>query len=111
MKYDATYGPEHAFSIDLQWLVTTGCLVDDLVQLWSRRASQCAFQMIPVSATPMAHAHQRTGNPFRPLHFIAMTTAALECVKNYLTINRRVSSSSSSPKIDLFVLQEAILRK
>eukprot|EP00118_Oscarella_pearsei_P017676 m.177287 g.177287 ORF g.177287 m.177287 type:complete len:1395 (+) comp39158_c2_seq36:44-4228(+) len=105
VKYDSNYGPSHAFSIDFQWLVTTGCLVNDVVHLWSRRASQCGFQLISVPASPMAHAYQATGNPFRGPVFVAFDVG-LDCVQKYFTSNRVVS-----PKLALFTLQEAILRK
>lgn len=48
VKYQSVYKPDEAFEVTLQWMQSTGAIVADLVQGWSRKAQQCNLQLVPI---------------------------------------------------------------
>eukprot|EP01135_Chromosphaera_perkinsii_P006339 Nk52_evm68s485 gene=Nk52_evmTU68s485 len=96
--YDSVYSPQQAFHIELHWLVATGCLVDELLQIWSRKASQLHLSLIPVPTEPIFPTSKHglqfnpNRNPFVSPVFIALAHASVEgTVVNTHSINSALS--------------------
>lgn len=48
MVYDAVYNPYEWFHVEFQWLVCTGCVVDDFLSMLERKAKNLALRWIPI---------------------------------------------------------------
>ncbi|KAG5666359.1 hypothetical protein PVAND_014392 [Polypedilum vanderplanki] len=53
-RYHKHFIPGHAFEIVVQWLVASGPIVYDLIYNWSRKATQCSYQLVPIPCDPLA---------------------------------------------------------
>jgi DEP domain-containing protein 5 len=54
-RYHQIMKPGYAFEIVVQWITASGPIVYDLVYNWSRKATQCGFQLVPVSKMRLGH--------------------------------------------------------
>jgi hypothetical protein len=72
-RYDSQYCPAVAFQLEVQWLVATGCLVNQMVDRWMNRAESRGFRLVPVpiandaeGAPGPAHRRRRSASPPSP---------------------------------------------
>lgn len=48
MVYDGVYNPYEWFHVEFQWLVCTGCVVDDFLSMLERKAKNLGLRWIPI---------------------------------------------------------------
>ena len=66
IHYDSHYCPDLGFQLEVQWLVATGCLVNEMVNKWMKRAEARGFRLVPVPITDgRAGRIARTPSPYR----------------------------------------------
>lgn len=66
IHYDSHYCPDLGFQLEVQWLVATGCLVNEMVDKWMKRAEARGFRLVPVPITGVrAGRIARTPSPYR----------------------------------------------
>lgn len=46
LHYDSSHNPRNPFHIRLHWSICSSRLIDDLIQAWARRATQCGFALV-----------------------------------------------------------------
>ena len=70
VQYDSHYCPNLVFHLEVRWLVATGCLVQELIDRWTKRAESRGFRMVPIPISDEGGTHvDKSPNPFRgPVH-------------------------------------------
>eukprot|EP00117_Sycon_ciliatum_P040019 scpid10260/ scgid29477/ DEP domain-containing protein 5 len=68
VRYPGSYEPNCAFHFEVQWMVATSSLVNDMVQAWARKASSCGFQMLPAPMRPF----DKSAHPLQCGTFVSM---------------------------------------
>jgi hypothetical protein len=59
-QYHSYYNPHCLFELEIRWLVSTSCILGELITNWSQRtgtiltANQVAFHLIPIPCDPFA---------------------------------------------------------
>ncbi len=48
MTYDAVYNPYEWYHIEFQWLVCTGCVLDDFLASLDRKARNLGLRWLPI---------------------------------------------------------------
>ncbi len=48
MTYDAVYNPYEWYHIEFQWLVCTGCVLDDFLASMERKAKNLGLRWLPI---------------------------------------------------------------
>lgn len=98
LLYDHLFTMHEAYHLEVNWIACTGCLVEDLVQLWARKAATCQFALVPV---PIFATHQSytTADPFRSALFVPLTASFVRPV---------IRRSKAAP--DMMELAECALR-
>lgn len=76
-KYQATYRPDRAFELRVNWSVGTGALVAELVSNWARKAQSNGLSIIPIPGDPFALPSQNS-DPIRGPIFIKLDTDSLK---------------------------------
>ncbi|KAG7307168.1 hypothetical protein JYU34_007319 [Plutella xylostella] len=72
-RYQATFRPDQAYEMCIQWAVASGNIVAELIFGWARKAQNCRLQMVPIPADPLALPFTAKSDPLRgpiyvPLH-------------------------------------------
>lgn len=104
-KYHSVMVPNTAFEIVVDWVTASGPAVADLINGWSRKATQCQFQLQPVPADPLAEPFTEKSDPLRGPIFIPLDTNCL--VKEGQCLFHEFHEETRSERMLLF--QEAIL--
>ncbi|XP_071488216.1 GATOR1 complex protein DEPDC5-like [Diadema antillarum] len=105
VSYDGTYRPDRVFDFQVEWLVCTPSLLNDMLQGWSRKANTFGFHLVPAPTDPF-HQHPDFANPLRCPLFIPLAIQSLTpCHQEGGTKNLQPGDKC----IDLF--QDLILRK
>lgn len=78
VRYHRKMRPGHAFEIVVQWLTASGPIVYDLVYGWTRKATQCGFQLVTVPADPLAEPFTDKSDPLRGPIFVPLNVHCLE---------------------------------
>ncbi|ODM94660.1 DEP domain-containing protein 5 [Orchesella cincta] len=73
VKYQSVYKPDEAFKLTLQWMQSTGAIVADLVQGWSRKAQQCNLQLVPIPNDLFDNSDSLRAPIFIPLNIAALS--------------------------------------
>jgi hypothetical protein len=76
LRYRSQFVPFSAYEINLQWTVSTGALVTELVSSWARRA-QSSYCTIPAPYDPFALPIARNSDPVRGPIFIELDASFL----------------------------------
>ncbi|XP_078335331.1 GATOR complex protein Iml1-like isoform X5 [Crassostrea virginica] len=76
-RYHAYYSPNAAFELQLQWMVATGPILQDLVTTWGRKAQACGFHLLPVPGDPFALPSAPDSDPLRGPIFVPLDIASL----------------------------------
>ncbi|CAL8081295.1 unnamed protein product [Orchesella dallaii] len=72
VKYQSVYKPDEAFKVTLQWMQSTGAIVAELVQGWSRKAQQCNLQLVPIPNDLFDNSDSLRAPIFIPLNISAL---------------------------------------
>lgn len=104
VRYHTKMKPGHAFEIVTQWLTGSGPIVYDLVNVWSRKALQCGFQMVAIPADPLAEPFTDKSDPLRGPIFIPLNVQCLEkdgqnMFKGKISLKQNNNLSMRSPKL------------
>lgn len=78
VRYHSRMKPGHAFEMVTQWLTGSGPIVYDLIYVWTRKALQCGFQMVPVPADPLGGSFTDKTDPLRGPIFVALDVKCLQ---------------------------------
>ncbi|KJE97524.1 hypothetical protein CAOG_010136 [Capsaspora owczarzaki ATCC 30864] len=87
VQHDAAYNPLTSFHIELHWLVSTGVLVNELIQMWARKATAVGFSLVPAPVEQLRVS--KPYDPFRAPSFIPLAYRPLKVQSN--------GSSSTTP--------------
>ncbi|XP_041349030.1 GATOR complex protein Iml1-like isoform X2 [Gigantopelta aegis] len=105
-RYHAYYSPACAFELQVQWMVTTGCLLGDLVYTWMRKAGSCGFHLLPVPVDPFALPNTENSDPLRGPIFVPLKISSL------LDANNEIFCDCEKIQQErILQLQEAIIRR
>ncbi|KAL5290697.1 DEPDC5 family protein [Megaselia abdita] len=104
-KYHSVMVPNTAFEIVVDWVTASGPAVSDLINGWSRKATQCNFQLQPVPADPLAEPFTEKSDPLRGPIFIPLDTNCL--IKDNQCLFHEFHEETRSERV--LLLQEAIL--
>lgn len=67
-QYHTYYNPHCLFELEIRWLVSTSCILGDLITHWSQRtgtmlgANQVSFHLVPIPCDPFAEFDPLRGN-------------------------------------------------
>ncbi|KPJ01766.1 DEP domain-containing protein 5 [Papilio xuthus] len=64
-RYQATFRPDQAYEMCIQWAVASGNIVAELILGWARKAQNCRLQMVPIPADPLALPFTLKSDPLR----------------------------------------------
>ncbi|XP_050344899.1 GATOR complex protein Iml1 isoform X3 [Nymphalis io] len=64
-RYQATFRPDQAFEMCIQWAIASGNIVAELIIGWARKAPSCRLQMVPIPADPLALPFTEKSDPLR----------------------------------------------
>ncbi|XP_045491864.1 GATOR complex protein Iml1 isoform X8 [Colias croceus] len=64
-RYQATFRPDQAYEMCIQWAVASGNIVAELIFGWARKAQSCRLQMVPIPADPLALPFTEKSDPLR----------------------------------------------
>ena len=79
-----SYDPRSAFELTLQWSVSTGSIISDLIYGWVRKSQQCGFSLIPIPHDPSALPVTKNSDPVRCPIFVPLDTDCLLQDRAYL---------------------------
>ena len=68
------YDPQSAFELTLQWSVSTGSIITDLIHGWARKSQQSGFSLIPVPHDPFALPITKNSDPVRGPIFVELVS-------------------------------------
>lgn len=109
VTYDGNYSVDRAFDMQVEWLVCTPSLLNEMLQGWSRKAITYGFHLVPAPTDPF-HQHPEFANPLRCPLFIPLNIQALtegEENQDYLRDEKGLQPGDKS--IDMF--QDLIMRQ
>ncbi|XP_005093712.1 GATOR complex protein Iml1 isoform X2 [Aplysia californica] len=103
-RYHAYYSPKCAFELQIQWMVSTGCVLGDLVYAFARRASSCGFHLMPVPCDPFALPYTENSDPLRGPIFVPLNMTAFE-------EDLFEDCSDEKRQEMLYIIQDAIIKR
>lgn len=106
-RYHTTMTPTYAFELIVQWLVSSGSIVYDLIYVWCRKAQQCNFQLVPIPADLLSEPFTEKSDPLRGPIFIPLNISCLEKDGNVLFKEFRKETWPDR----LLLFQEAIVAR
>ncbi|XP_055688137.1 GATOR complex protein Iml1 isoform X3 [Lutzomyia longipalpis] len=106
-RYHRVMIPGHAFEIVAQWVIASGPIVYDLIYGWSRKATQCGFQLVAIPADPLAEPFTEKSDPLRGPIFIPLDTECLKQKRDFLFEEFKKDTWATR----LLLFQEAILAR
>ncbi len=77
LRYQRHYDPCSAFDFAVQWSVSSGAIISELVLGWARKAQQYGISLIPVPNDPFALPITKKSDPVRGPIFIELDTDCL----------------------------------
>jgi len=107
VRYHGNYCALHAFEIELHWIAATGCIVNDMVHSWTRKAPSCGFHLVPVPVSPFPDPVGRNVDPFRLPVFIPLNFS--NCTADGCGLFEDFDPSTRSLRMFLFL--EDILQR
>ena len=76
-RYHATFNPDTAFELSVEWLAATGPILGDLIATWSRKASTNGLHFLPVPHDPFLLPDMPNADPLRAPIFVPLNLACL----------------------------------
>lgn len=104
-RYQATFRPDQAYEMCIQWTVATGNVVADLISGWARKAQNCKLQMIPIPADPLALPFTLKSDPLRGPIYVPLNEEQL--LENKTALFEGFPEETWLER--LFLFQEAIV--
>lgn len=83
-RYQATFRPDQAYEMCIQWAVASGNIVAELIFGWARKAQNCRLQMVPIPADPLALPFTLKSDPLRGPIYVPLNEEPLLRNKNAL---------------------------
>ncbi|XP_054168694.1 GATOR complex protein Iml1-like [Oppia nitens] len=77
IKYHSVYDPEQAFEMIIEWMVSTGNSISEIVMGWSRKASSTGLHLVPIPADPFALPFSSKSDPLRGPIYITLNLDTL----------------------------------
>lgn len=77
-RYHAHYSPICGFELQVQWMVSTGQILGDLIMNWARKAGVCGFHLMPVPVDPFALPTAPDSDPLRGPIFVPLNVGCME---------------------------------
>ncbi|XP_052750555.1 GATOR complex protein Iml1 isoform X5 [Galleria mellonella] len=76
-RYQATFRPDQAYEMCIQWTIASGNIVAELIFGWARKAQNCRLQMVPIPADPLALPFTLKSDPLRGPIYIPLNEEPL----------------------------------
>ncbi|CAH0720683.1 unnamed protein product, partial [Brenthis ino] len=76
-RYQATFRPDQAYEMCIQWAIASGNIVAELIVGWARKAQSCRLQMVPIPADPLALPFTVKSDPLRGPIYIPLNEEPL----------------------------------
>jgi len=76
-RYHATFSPDSAFELTVEWLAATGPILGDLISTWSRKANTNGLHFLPVPHDPFVLPEMANADPLRAPIFVPLNLACL----------------------------------
>ena len=77
--YHATFNPDTAFELSVEWLAATGPILGDLIATWSRKANTNGLHFLPVPHDPYLLPDMANADPLRAPIFVPLN---LDCLRD-----------------------------
>ncbi|XP_049833121.1 GATOR complex protein Iml1 isoform X2 [Schistocerca gregaria] len=106
-RYQSVFRPNRAYELVVQWVASSGTIVAELIQGWSRKAPTCGFQMVPIPADTISLPFTDKSDPLRGPIFVTLNTECLLGSRNFLFEEYPVETW----KQRLFLFQESIIER
>ncbi|KAJ2952641.1 hypothetical protein O0L34_g6972 [Tuta absoluta] len=104
-RYQATFRPDQAYEMCIQWAVASGNIVAELIFGWARKAQTCKLQMVPIPADPLALPFTLKSDPLRGPIYVPLNEEPL--LKNKSALFEGFPEDTWLER--LFLFQEAIV--
>ncbi|KAL4714117.1 hypothetical protein ACJJTC_008471 [Scirpophaga incertulas] len=104
-RYQATFRPDQAYEMCIQWAVASGNIVSELILGWARKAVNCRLQMVPIPADPLALPFTSKSDPLRGPIYVPLNEEPL--LRNKSSLFEGFSEDTWLER--LFLFQEAIV--
>jgi len=78
-RYHATFNPDTAFELSVEWLAAAGPILGDLIATWSRKASTNGLHFLPVPHDPFLLPDMPNADPLRAPVFVPLN---LDCLRD-----------------------------
>jgi len=80
-RYHATFSPDTAFELIVEWLAAAGPILGDLIATWSRKANTNGLHFLPVPHDPFVLPDMPNADPLRAPIFVPLNLTCL-CEEN-----------------------------
>ncbi|XP_034950976.1 GATOR complex protein Iml1 isoform X3 [Chelonus insularis] len=107
LRYQSKFKADHAYELVVQWIASSGCIINDLLMVWQRKAQFSGIQMVPIPSDLLALPYTLKSDPLRGPIFIPLNTECLMVNKQYLFEEFHEDTYARR----LFLFQEAILQR
>ncbi|XP_030024753.1 GATOR complex protein Iml1 isoform X7 [Manduca sexta] len=104
-RYQATFRPDQAYEMCIQWAVASGNIVAELLLGWARKAQNCRLQMVPIPADPLALPFTLKSDPLRGPIYVPLNVEPL--LRNKTALFEGFPEDTWLER--LFLFQEAIV--
>ncbi|CAG9783619.1 unnamed protein product [Diatraea saccharalis] len=104
-RYQATFRPDQAYEMCIQWAVASGNIVSELIFGWARKAQNCRLQMVPIPADPLALPFTLKSDPLRGPIYVPLNEEPL--LRNKSSLFEGFPEETWLER--LFLFQEAIV--
>ncbi|XP_053623506.1 GATOR complex protein Iml1 isoform X2 [Plodia interpunctella] len=104
-RYQATFRPDQAYEMCIQWAIASGNIVAELIFGWARKASNCRLQMVPIPADPLALPFTLKSDPLRGPIYVPLNEEPL--LRNKTALFEGFPEETWPER--LFLFQEAIV--
>lgn len=104
-RYQATFRPDQAYEMCIQWAIASGNIVAELIFGWARKAQSCRLQMVPIPADPLALPFTLKSDPLRGPIYVPLNEEPL--LRSKTTLFEGFPEDSWLER--LFLFQEAIV--
>ncbi|KAL3269605.1 hypothetical protein HHI36_008669 [Cryptolaemus montrouzieri] len=106
VQYQTVFRPDLAYEFIIEWLISSGSIIAELLNSWNRKAQSCGLQMIPIPHDPLALPYSNKSDPLRGPIYIPLITY---CLHKDEQLFKDFSEDTASER--LFLFQEAIVQR
>ncbi|XP_014667206.1 PREDICTED: DEP domain-containing protein 5-like [Priapulus caudatus] len=108
IRYQGNYYMDRPYELVVKWLVATGSILGEQVQVWARKAGACGFHLIPTPMDPFALPWTPNSDPLRGPIFVALNVS---CLFDREMPNLFKDCDVENYEVGMFKLQEDILHR